>query len=39
VTRASTWPWAPETLRGFVTALVLPIALWLVYRFLDQVAR
>jgi hypothetical protein len=38
VTKASTWPWAPETLRGFVTALVLPVLLWLVYRFLDQVA-
>jgi hypothetical protein len=36
IARSSTWPWAPETLRGFVTALVLPIALWLVYRILDQ---
>jgi hypothetical protein len=36
VARSPTWPWGPETLRGFVTALVLPVALWLVYRFLDQ---
>jgi hypothetical protein len=34
--RVSTWPWSPGTLRGFGTAIVLPIALWLVYRVLDQ---
>jgi hypothetical protein len=36
VARTSTWPWAPEILRGFITALVLPVLLWLVYRVLDQ---
>jgi hypothetical protein len=36
VARAPTWPWAPETLRGFATALVLPVALWFVYRVLEQ---
>jgi hypothetical protein len=34
--RVSTWPWSPGTLRGFGTAIVLPIALWLAYRVLDQ---
>jgi hypothetical protein len=33
--RTPTWPWAPETVRGFATALILPIALWLIFRFLD----
>jgi hypothetical protein len=36
VARTSSWPWAPETLRGFVTAIVLPVGLWMVYRVLDQ---
>ena len=34
--RTPTWPWSPETLRGFVTAIILPIVLWLVFRFLEQ---
>jgi len=34
--RVSTWPWSPGTLRGFGAAIVLPIALWLVFRVLDQ---
>jgi hypothetical protein len=37
IARAPTWPWAPETLRGFATALVLPVALWFVYWVLEQV--
>ncbi len=32
-----TWPWEPATVRGFATAVVLPIALWLVFRALEQV--
>lgn len=28
--RISTWPWRPETLRGFLSAVALPIVLWLV---------
>lgn len=31
-----TWPWQAETLRGFVTAIVLPVVLWLVYWFLQR---
>lgn len=37
VARIPTWPWEPTTLRGFVTAVVLPIALWLVFRVLERV--
>lgn len=32
----STWPWDPRTLRGFGSALVLPIFLWTVTRLLEQ---
>jgi hypothetical protein len=28
--RVSTWPWQPETVRYLVTALFLPLALWLI---------
>jgi hypothetical protein len=31
-----TWPWDPKTLRGFVSALLLPIILWLVTRLLEE---
>ncbi|MGH2619986.1 MAG: hypothetical protein ACRDHG_05375 [Anaerolineales bacterium] len=30
VTKIATWPWRPTTLSGFVSALVLPIALFLI---------
>jgi hypothetical protein len=30
VAKLSTWPWQPETLRGLVAAVGLPIAIWLV---------
>jgi hypothetical protein len=33
---APTWPWAPQTLRGFSAAIVIPIGLWLIYRFLER---
>jgi hypothetical protein len=36
IARSPTWPWSPETLRGFSTALVLPIFLWLVFRVLER---
>jgi hypothetical protein len=36
IARIPTWPWQPTTFRGFATAVVLPIALWLVYRILDR---
>jgi hypothetical protein len=32
----STWPWQPETLRYLMTALLLPLALWLVQYFLQR---
>jgi hypothetical protein len=32
----STWPWQPETLRTVVTALVLPLLLWLVTRLVER---
>ena len=28
ISRTSTWPWRPETLRGFASAVGLPIFLW-----------
>ena len=31
-----TWPWNPRTLRGFGSALLLPIFLWLVTRILER---
>jgi hypothetical protein len=31
-----TWPWEPATVRGFATAVLLPIVLWLVFRALEQ---
>ena len=30
IERIPTWPWRPETLRGLVAALLLPIVIWLV---------
>jgi hypothetical protein len=33
---APTWPWAPQTVRGFSAAIVIPILLWFVNRFLEQ---
>ena len=32
----STWPWDPGTLRGFASTLMLPIVVWLINRFLNQ---
>lgn len=36
LTKLPTWPWSPGTLRGFATAAVLPIVLWLVFRLLER---
>lgn len=36
ITRIPSWPWQPATFRGFATAVLLPIALWLVIRTLDR---
>ena len=35
--RFSTWPWSPNTLRGFGSAILLPIVIWLLIRFLERV--
>jgi len=37
LTRISTWPWQPETLRWFTGALFFPVALWLVQWMLQIV--
>jgi len=36
IARISTWPWRTETLRGFVSAVMLPIGLFLVYELLRR---
>jgi hypothetical protein len=30
LSRVPTWPWQPETLRGLVAAVALPIVIWLI---------
>ena len=37
VAKLPTWPWSVGTARGFLTAILLPIALFVVQRFLTQV--
>lgn len=37
IVRTPTWPWSPDALRGFGSALVLPVVLWLVFRILERV--
>jgi hypothetical protein len=34
--RLPTWPWQPGTLGAFATAIVLPVALFLVTRALER---
>jgi hypothetical protein len=36
IERIPTWPWRPETLRGMVGALVLPVLIFLVQRLLGR---
>ena len=36
VSRVSTWPWRTETLRGFLSAVFLPILLWLMITLLGR---
>jgi hypothetical protein len=31
-----TWPWRPSTFRGFVSAIGLPVIIWLIQEFLGQ---
>ena len=37
IQKTSTWPWDLSTLRGFATALLLPIVIWLVTRLLENI--
>lgn len=37
VAKLPTWPWSTATLRGFLSALLLPIVLFLIQRFLAQI--
>jgi hypothetical protein len=34
--KTPTWPWRQETIRGFLSAVLLPIFIWLVQRLLSQ---
>ena len=34
--KVSTWPWQPETVRYLVTALFLPLVLWIVQFLLQR---
>jgi len=36
IEKISTWPWDLRTIRGFTSALLLPIFLWLVTRLLER---
>lgn len=36
LSKIPTWPWKPETLRGFLTSLVLPIIIWLLTTLLGR---
>ncbi len=33
----STWPWRPETFRGFISALVVPVVVWVITALLANV--
>ncbi len=37
VEKLPTWPWRQGTIGAFVTAILLPIGLWLVTRLLERV--
>lgn len=34
--KLSTWPWQPETLRGFLSALLIPILIWIITTVLER---
>jgi hypothetical protein len=36
VVAAPTWPWDPQTVRGFSAAILIPIVLWFAYRILER---
>jgi hypothetical protein len=37
LSKMSTWPWKPETLRGLVGAITLPVVVWLITTVLDRI--
>jgi len=39
IAKLSTWPWQPETLRGLVAAVGLPVAIWLIQFGLQRLLR
>ena len=36
VTHTPTWAWRPRTLRGFLSALGLPVLVWLITQFIGR---
>jgi hypothetical protein len=36
ITKASTWPWEPEAVRAVITAVLLPIVIWIVTQILAK---
>jgi hypothetical protein len=34
--KISTWPWRPDTLRGFLSSIALPIVLWIITTLLSR---
>lgn len=36
ISRISTWPWRPETLRGFTSAIGLPVVIWVITAVLSR---
>jgi len=36
VSKLPTWPWSPGTFRGFASAVLLPIVIWVVLRLLER---
>lgn len=38
IAKIPTWPWTPGTLRGFLSALLIPLVLFVIQRVLDRAA-
>jgi hypothetical protein len=36
IKKTTTWPWQPETLRWLLTALILPLLMWITQHFIGQ---
>ena len=34
IKKTATWPWQPETLRWLLTAIILPLLMWIVQQYL-----